>query len=619
MFIRHCAAALLVIALLPASARCLGLVEAVDGSTHAQDGCATIVNAVAPGEHFSPDGTNRFGTCALSSGVDLGCGSSAQFITADSIVIEVTGVSNLASLHWYGAIVSGPHAGKALAPYAVGPNGFFTVTPDQCRDAATGNVIPGKFYVDLDDTYFRGGDVLLYYWSATDLSGNTISAPPGLTSVATSVASAEAATGGLFEVSWLPVIDWAPSYLARIQADASGDLHPTTGELAASTQRNRILYVQGVEGRRRSGTANRTEFMKVLDAAGYSGQYDVFDVQAGNPSNFLGGRANVGQVTGYAMIIQDAGASCSVVLPDGSDNCSNKINQAGWYHSYLAQGSTGLAGLASLWLMGDNLVQVSGAPPLLGTDCGVVYAGDEPQDPKNASGAGTYTFPSGQVANFATSTITVATDPPHIVCAGGSDFYSSQGTAVVTHRWPSASAAVVMNKNNALKWATIVSAFTWDSISFSVPVKPGAGAPSPTDNGYGRDLALQIVRGASGVAPASAGIPTMSQWGLILFLLLLLAAGSTLFRQESLSTGYAGGQGAALVQERRLPPLVWPVYRRALVATMAAAIAGLALARVSTGEVAVTDVVGALACAPVLAYTAHIWILEARRSRGGRP
>ena len=86
---------------------------------------------------------------------------------------------------------------------------------------ASGAVVAGSFFVDLDDTYFRGGDRLQYFWTATDAAGGRASAPIGIDAAGfppVSVQAAERALDGLYEVSFLPTINWAPSYLARIAA-----------------------------------------------------------------------------------------------------------------------------------------------------------------------------------------------------------------------------------------------------------------------------------------------------------------------------------------------------------------------------------------------------------------
>jgi hypothetical protein len=343
----------------------------IDTRFNAQDAFPTVLGPSTPGEHYVKDpGGDRFGTCAFSEGTELGINSpgSPNLITGDSIalnnVLDARGAGGINSVKLYGAIVAGPHAGKSpIAPFTVGTNGFWSVNADSTRGPG-GSVILGGWQTDLDDTYFRGGDQLLYFWAATDVAGGFTSFPPGLTGVPTgtppaSITNAENATNGLMEVSYLPTINWAPAYRARIVADPNGgDLAPTAGELAASTQKNCLLYYQHVTSARRSGAAQRTSFMYTLDRLGYAGYYDVYDLQGfGNTNNQLGGRATEAACGAYALIIQDDGRSgLTLNIPDGSNVDGAKINQSQWYRNYLDAGATSFAGTASLWSIGENTV-----------------------------------------------------------------------------------------------------------------------------------------------------------------------------------------------------------------------------------------------------------------------
>jgi hypothetical protein len=74
------------------------------------------------------------------------------------------------------------------------------------------------------------------------------------------VKTAEQVTGGLLEFNCLPSITWAPSYLARISADAHGKLAPTPQEADASYQASCILYVNKVNLRAHFITLARISF-----------------------------------------------------------------------------------------------------------------------------------------------------------------------------------------------------------------------------------------------------------------------------------------------------------------------------------------------------------------------
>jgi hypothetical protein len=470
----------------------------IDTRTQAEDAFPTVQNAIPSGQHFSPDGSNRFGTCAFSEGADLGIGaSSPNLITGDSIylqgVVDARGAGGIASVKFYGAIVAGPHIGKAPAPYTVGGNGFFTVSADSARNNA-GNVIPNRWFVDLDDTYFRGGDQIDYFWAATDNSGGFTSSPAGLAALPASVQGAEVATLGLREAAYLPTINWDPAYLARIAADVHGDLDPTPGEIANSSQANCILYNQKWNSARRTGLTQRTTFMYTLDRLGYAGHYDVFDVQGyGNTNNVLGSRANVGQCSGYALIIQDDGRSNLVPnVPDGVIWDDNKINQAQWYRNYLAQGTTGFVGTATLWIAGESTAFERATNPLFAVDMGLTGVVTDQALSVNPDvvGSASFTWAGGGSTNFTGDTFTLNGGCPSVRAY---DAASASGTAVVTHNYHSnattGAGAIVMNRNPVLKWNTVWMGFGWFDIrDAAVPGTPEL------------DLASKIL---SGVLPAT--------------------------------------------------------------------------------------------------------------------
>ncbi len=463
-----------------------------DTRTQAQDAFSTAQNSIVPGQHFSPDGANRFGTCAFSAAADLG-NTTSRLITGDSIylngVVDARGAGGVATVVFYGAIVAGPHAGKSPAPFTVGGNGFFAVAADSARNNL-GTVVANCWFVDLDDTYFRGGDQLDYFWAATDNAGGFASSPNGLTALPVSVAAAEIASDGLREVNFLPAINWDPAYVARIAADTHGDLDPSFGELANSTQANCILYYQKSNSARRTGPTQRTAFMYTLDRLGYAGHYDVYDVQGyGNTNNQLGGRANVAQCAAYALIIQDDGRSSLVPnVPDGVVSNDNKINQAQWYRDYLTQGVSGLAGTATLWILGENTAFQKASNPLFTVDMGLSSIVNDQLVTVNPNvvGSASFTWAGGGVTSFVGDTFTLQGGCPSVRLYDGA---IASGTAVVTHNYRSSTTsgtgAIVMNKNTALHWNTVWMGFGWFDIR-------DTGAPGTPELA----LATKILNGA---------------------------------------------------------------------------------------------------------------------------
>jgi hypothetical protein len=374
----------------------------------------------------------------------------------------------------------------------VGVNGFFSFDADSVRSTA-GSVLSDFYFVSLDDTYFRGGDQLHYFWAATDNGGGYTSDPVGLTAPPASIAEAQEATAGMLEVSYLPTINWDPAYVARIQQDANGDLEPTAQELANSTQANCILLYNNQGSRRRSGDVNRTSFMYALDRLGYRGHYDVYDHQGyGNTNNQLGGRASVEQAQGYNLIIMDAGNRTpgNPILPDGVDIDAEKIDQAGWFSSWLAQASLSEAGFATLWIVGSNVLEeksgVAGSgATLLNTNMGVTLQSTDQGLNVNPDvvGVASFTFDKGagsSAVNFTGDVFTLNGGCPVIRNYDGAAV--SAGSAVATHRYRSPTtnalgdAAVVMNRNNAEAYNTIMQTHPW----FDMRDDSGTpGNPSP--------------------------------------------------------------------------------------------------------------------------------------------
>ncbi len=483
---------------------------AVDPSYQAQDAFPTAL-AASPSVYL-PDGSNRFGACAFSGSRLVGSCCGNRPVPGDSIIVYASDSNGtgMAGVRFYGAIVSGPHAGKAPPPYSVSQSGFFTV------DAAkVGAFNSGYWTVDLDDTYLRGGDVLQYVWIAEDNAGRHTSLPAGLFAPPESIAQAELETGGLYEVNALPVIDWDPAYLARIAADNHGDLDPTETEIAQSRQANCILYYEKVNTARRSGAANRTTFMYTLDALGYRGKYDVYDTQGySSASSALATRANVGQCAGYALIIQDDGRSSLLPNVPTASQGFTAFDQAQWYRDYLAQGATSLAGRATLWLLGESTAIENPSNPLFATDMGLAgVVGDQgiAVNPEIA-GTGSFTWATGEVTSFAGDACMLQGGCPFVRAYDGA---SASGTAVVTHRYQagpnSGPGAVVMNRNVAQKWNTVWMGFGWfdvrDGTMTSLPSAPSFALASKILTGALADSCLAPLDPTGAGDPISLAAP----------------------------------------------------------------------------------------------------------------
>jgi hypothetical protein len=482
------------------------LSEGIDARSQAQDGFATIpmVSTGPPTHELFQPSTDRFGSAAFTRGTELGIGaSSLRILTGDSITIEavdVRGAGGITSVDLYGAIVSGPHAGKAPIPYTVGANGFFVIAADSARSSG-GSVVDERWFIDIDDTYLRGGDVMHYFWLSSDAQGGVSSDPVGLNAVPASIEEAQEATQGMLEVSALPKIRWSQDYLDRIAADPNGDLEPTEQELADSEQGNCILYVNRINSRRRSGDINRTSFMYTLDAIGYRGAYDVYDhTGMGNTNNHLGGRATIEQAQGYNLIVYDAGnvGPSGTIMPDGIDLDSAKVDQQAWFINWLNQAATSEAQFATLWVLGSNFVEEYSNATLYTSTMAVTLNSTNQSLNVNpdVEGQSAFTFDQG------TGSASIDFTGDEFSLQGGCpvirnyDGLGSGGQAVETHVYrdpisgATGDAAIVMNSNPADNWNTIAQSHPW----FDIRDLFGGGPPDqPTP---ARALLERVLMGA---------------------------------------------------------------------------------------------------------------------------
>jgi hypothetical protein len=451
--------------------------EGIDARFQAQDAAPNDPAFEAGPMYAQAAGGDIFGTTAFSRSAEGGFGSTPNLIIGDSITVDVEDVLGHGGLtvELWGSIVAGPHAGKSPAPYSVQTNGFFVVPADSARDS-NGNIVADRYFVDLDDTYFRGGDVLRYFWYAIDAQGGRASLPDGLTSIPASAEAAEIATGGLFEVDFLPTIDWDPGYLARIQTDPHGDLDPTQQELDNSSQGHCMLYVENVNARRRSGDGNRTSFMYTLDKLGYRGAYDIYDQMGlGNTNNQLGARMSPEQARDYALVVYDAGnrGPGAPILPDGVDQDTEKIDMQGWFQAWNAL-SGGSNAEHTLWILGSNAMQEKPFSPLYTADMGATFvSASQSEDP----------LPDvfGVVDFMHHTSCMQSHGSDHFALAGGCpdirdyDDISASGTAVVTHRYgkgsPGTAGAMVMHAH-AGGFTTILSSFAWFDVASSIGQGP---------------------------------------------------------------------------------------------------------------------------------------------------
>ena len=489
-----------------------------DDRWQAQDTFPTKRNPAIPdgplGPYYRPatDSKARFGTCAVSMGQDLGSLAPGPFspnlITGDSIVVRMFdgNTRGIVRAGIFYCVAEGPHAGRKVPIERIDSTIFANAGPGcfvNYVDWSTNPRVVQSIGEAFDDEYFIPGDVLRYFWYAMDDNGTVRSAPPGVTvdpvQNALTLDQAEAATGGLFEVNFLPKMQWDSDLLAAIAADPVGKIDPKSGPTEGpdswydefngdpGEQTTCLLYVNKVNTGRRSTDLNRTSFMYTLDKLGYRDRYDVYDVQGfgvGDTNNDLGGRATTGQARGYAAIVHDAGRSSFVPIPDGNpaNIVTRKIDQAGWYRTWLAEAGQHTLDAAVLWVIGENTVEDIPLNPLISSEMAVELAFDN-QD----QGANPGALAQDVTVNFNHGVLEMTTPEDDYTLSGGCptvrDFDDlTTGTGTITHRFanpgsPEAQptvggAAVIVNSDPTIGFDTVMMSHSWFDLH------PGPGFPT---------------------------------------------------------------------------------------------------------------------------------------------
>ena len=235
--------------------------------------------------------------------------------------------------------LSGPQLAGTYGSYA-GEEGGWTVL--LCEPAATsaGNIAPGKYCVDLNDSLFTRGYMVEYYFKAYDIEGNPTVWPE------------EADAGGdRCEFTCLPTLRSVPA----------------------------ALYVDDFHGRGTfDGEAQEyfdMAFASVLPAGLIPDRYDVNGPSYG-VSNGIGAYASADDSSAvfcraYDKVIFDSGDLFWVTISEGTEN-SDKSDDA----QLLIDWMDNSAHRTGLLVMGDQIAyDLSGSPAasaaqLLGTVCG---------------------------------------------------------------------------------------------------------------------------------------------------------------------------------------------------------------------------------------------------------
>jgi hypothetical protein len=106
--------------------------------------------------------------------------------------------------------------------------------------------------------------------------------------------------------------------------------------------------------------------------------------------------------------------------------------------------------------------------------------------------------------------------------------------------------------------------------------------------------------------PYGGEVPTLSEWGLIIFSLLILTLITVVVTRRRTATSMAG-EGADITMHG--PLFVPRLFMRTLTVTLGAAVIILVVAAVLSTTLPVRDVVGTILSAGIVAYMAHLWFI----------
>jgi hypothetical protein len=108
--------------------------------------------------------------------------------------------------------------------------------------------------------------------------------------------------------------------------------------------------------------------------------------------------------------------------------------------------------------------------------------------------------------------------------------------------------------------------------------------------------------------PTPDTVPTLSEWGLIIFSLLILTLVTVVVARRKMAT--AGGGADVSVSG----PLFIPhLFRKTLTGTMGLAVVIVVAAMAISGSIPARDIVGTIISAVIVAYMAHLWLYSAKK------
>ncbi len=102
-------------------------------------------------------------------------------------------------------------------------------------------------------------------------------------------------------------------------------------------------------------------------------------------------------------------------------------------------------------------------------------------------------------------------------------------------------------------------------------------------------------------------IPTLTEWGVIILLLLVLAIGMVFLYQRQTSMAVAGVTMSASTKPKLLDK---KLFAKVFAVVLLLGIAGLVAAYFFYGSITNADPFGTFVSAGIVAYMAHLWLLK---------
>jgi hypothetical protein len=150
--------------------------------------------------------------------------------------------------------------------------------------------------------------------------------------------------------------------------------------------------------------------------------------------------------------------------------------------------------------------------------------------------------------------------------------------------------------------------YGWIQLQITTTSNPAFASITILDYAYEDAANTPIPAGATGSPPTA--VPTMSEWGLITFVLLLLSFGTVYVGRRKEEFAMAGENNSfkigAIFQK---PPFSLALFKKTLLGTgiLGAALGALSFAL--TGGITLVDIIGFGIAGPVFAYLTHLMML----------